>query len=287
MKLENIENVKERIREDNEIHPKNKELILKFQREELKDYTEYIQSKYMEKLPIIAKKLGIPFNEAKKGDIEKFILWLEKRKDIDEKLDYRIVLKRFYKWIGDGKYPECMKFITTPKMNKEKVEEFNRLLKMAFETHGIKHLDAIERIRELRDQIPEEEIIRIIEGIDNKYYLRRLMEAGMREKAWHALQRQLKKVEGGIILDEKEKEKEKLEHKEKVAEKLKKGLADMPWSVEFWSDEEGFNLESKFNQVLIKPESIMEIILGGDEIKIFIKSGCLILSDDGGLSVTL
>lgn len=287
MEPENIENVKEKIREDNEIHPKNKELILKFQREELTDYTEYYQSTYMEKLPIIAKKLGVPFNKAKKEDIEKLILWLDKRKDIDEKLDYRIVLKKFYKWIGNGKYPECMKFITTPKMNKEKVEEFNLILKKAFETHGTRWLDAAKRLRELRDQIPEEEMVCIIEKIDDKYTLRHLMAIGMRGKAWHALQKQLKKVEGGIILEEKEKEKEKLDHKEKVAEKLKKGLADMPWSVEFWSDEEGFNLQSKFNQVLIKPESIMEIILGGDEIKIFIKSGCLILSDDGGLSVTL
>ena len=120
MKPKYVENKKKKIKEDEDIHPRNRDLILKFQRDlELKDYSESRQYKYLVTLPKLAKQLEIPFDEAKKEDIEKLILWIKRRKDINEttKLHYKIMLKRFYKWIGNGEYPECVKFITTTERN--------------------------------------------------------------------------------------------------------------------------------------------------------------------------
>lgn len=119
--------MKRKIMEDKSILPENKKLIMEFMKElELKDYSMHRQYKYLLKLHKIAKQMKVPFDKAKREDIEKIILWIKKRKDINEttKLDYKIVLKRFYRWIGNGEYPECVKFFkTTDKNNNKKLPE--------------------------------------------------------------------------------------------------------------------------------------------------------------------
>jgi len=113
----------EKIKNDKEILPENKKLILDFQRHlEVNDYSENRQYKYLITLPKLAKQLNKPFDKATKEDIEKLILWVKRRKNINEntKLHYKILLKRFYKWIGNGEYPECVKFITTTEKNNNK-----------------------------------------------------------------------------------------------------------------------------------------------------------------------
>lgn len=127
IRKKDIQHRLEKIKEDEQMLSENKKLILEFQRYlKLKDYSNRRQYKYLIKLPKMAKQLNKPFDEANRKDIEKVVLWIKNRNDISEttKLDYKIIFKRFYKWIGDGEYPECVKFInTTKKHNNDKLPE--------------------------------------------------------------------------------------------------------------------------------------------------------------------
>jgi len=120
---EYIERAKERVKKSKNIHPDNKQAILDFVRYmELKDYSNHRIYKYLNKLPSMAEKINKPFLKATQADIEKFIMWLKHRPDITDttKLDYKILLKRFYKWLGNGKYPPSVEFITTTEKNNKK-----------------------------------------------------------------------------------------------------------------------------------------------------------------------
>lgn len=123
MEQKQLERVSSRIKEDKDILSENKKLIFEFHRQlVLQDYSVHRQYKYLIKLPKLAKQLNKPFTKTSKKDIEELILWLKKRKDINDttKWDYRVILKRFYRWIGNGEYPECVKFITTTEKNNNK-----------------------------------------------------------------------------------------------------------------------------------------------------------------------
>lgn len=127
-----INNAIEKIKNNENIIPENRKLILDFQRYlEVNDYSENRQYKYLITLPKLAKQLNKPFDKATKGDIEKLILWLKKRRNINDttKLHYKILLKRFYKWMGNGEYPECVKFITTTEKNNNKKLPKSMLIK--------------------------------------------------------------------------------------------------------------------------------------------------------------
>ena len=120
VKEKHIESAIQRIQQNKKIDKENKKAILEFYKYmELQDYSLHRQIKYLIKLPKLAEQLGIPFAKAEKGDIEHLVLWLKRRKDINDttKLDYKILLKRFYKWLNDGEYPDCVKFITTTQKN--------------------------------------------------------------------------------------------------------------------------------------------------------------------------
>ncbi len=99
---------------DYDISDTNKETILKFDKYlELNDYSEARRYKYLIRLPKMGEKLDVSFEEAEKDDIEDIILWIKRRDDISErtKSDYKILLKRFYRWIGDGEYPDCVDWL--------------------------------------------------------------------------------------------------------------------------------------------------------------------------------
>ena len=113
--------------EESGLSEENKELLKKFDRNlHLNDYSKARRTKLLNKLRIIAENNSIDYENATKGDIEDIILWLKDREDISEttKLDYKIVLKRFYRWVGDGEYPECVEWIkTTDKNSNNKLPE--------------------------------------------------------------------------------------------------------------------------------------------------------------------
>lgn len=113
--------------EESDLSEENKELLKEFDRDlHLKDYSKARRSKLLNKLRIIAENNSIDYETATRGDIEDIILWLKDRKDINEttKLDYKIILKRFYRWVGDGEYPKFVDWInTSDKNSKNKLPE--------------------------------------------------------------------------------------------------------------------------------------------------------------------
>ncbi len=111
----------EKLENNKDVSEDNKKLLMKFDRYlRLNDYSKARRTKLMNKLRLIAEKNDINYIDATKEDIEDIVLWLKDRCDITEttKLDYRIVLKRFYRWLGDGEYPDCVKWINTTDKNK-------------------------------------------------------------------------------------------------------------------------------------------------------------------------
>ncbi len=117
MPTENYEKKLERAKDrlgDKDILEDHKETILDFDKYlELNDYSDARRYKYLIRLPKLAKELDVPFEGAERENIEDVVLWIKRKDDISDrtKSDYKILLKRFYKWIGDGEYPECVNWL--------------------------------------------------------------------------------------------------------------------------------------------------------------------------------
>ena len=83
--------------------------------------------KYLYSLFRLSQWMGVPFDKAGKKDIVKVVRKIE-MEDYSEwtKKDYKIVIKRFYKWLNgnDEEYPDKVKWIkTTFRKNKHKIPE--------------------------------------------------------------------------------------------------------------------------------------------------------------------
>jgi site-specific recombinase XerD len=104
------------ILERSEISKKNKEIILEF-----RDYafssglTKTRILKYVNTLRKLAEWLIISFSEAKKEDIMRLVRQIEQKEYSDwTKHDYKVILKKFYKWLnGDEEYPEKVRWMKT------------------------------------------------------------------------------------------------------------------------------------------------------------------------------
>ncbi|MFW6083169.1 MAG: tyrosine-type recombinase/integrase [Thermoplasmatota archaeon] len=127
MSNKSIEKAKENLKNNDDLIEENKEAILGFDRElELNDFSKARRYKYLTRLPKMGAKLDKPFKETEREDIERIILWIKRRTDINSttKNDYKILLKRFYRWIGEGKYPECIEWLEiNDKNNNDKLPE--------------------------------------------------------------------------------------------------------------------------------------------------------------------
>ncbi|MGV8171576.1 MAG: hypothetical protein ACP5OA_02675, partial [Candidatus Woesearchaeota archaeon] len=124
-----LEVQKEYLRESKEISPRNKELILEFEKAlRVKSLSTSRILKYLVMLGMISKKLGKDFDKATKEDIKDFVLneieygkcslKFKKEKKYTEwtKKTYKIFLKRFYQWLydcPDGEYPDIVKWFKT------------------------------------------------------------------------------------------------------------------------------------------------------------------------------
>ena len=117
----------ELIRRSGKLSPQSKESLLAFtdhcfaeglSRDRVIHYLQILQS--------IGEKLENPFKEAGKEDIVNFVAWLE-RSDYSDwtKHDYKVSLKKFYRWLGGGEdYPEEVRWIkTTMKRKNNKLPE--------------------------------------------------------------------------------------------------------------------------------------------------------------------
>ncbi len=131
---------------NSQILRENKETIKEFLREmTLNGYSLSRIYKNALYLMEMAENMDVPFRYAEKRDIENIVLWIMKR-DVaeDTKIDYKIVLKRFYRWIGQGEYPSCVKWINTSrKKSTEKLPE-----EMLTEEDIVKMLEAAENARD-------------------------------------------------------------------------------------------------------------------------------------------
>ena len=145
----------------NPLSERNCELILEFERKLLSEgLTSVRVEKYIEKLRKIGEALGKDFDKVTKRDIEDFVYRVE-RSDYSPwiKHDYKVVLKRFYKWLkgGDEEYPEEVKWIkTTLKAKDELLPE---------------------------DLLTEDEVMKLIEACTNprdKAFIITLYESGAR-----------------------------------------------------------------------------------------------------------
>ncbi|MFO7991704.1 MAG: tyrosine-type recombinase/integrase [Thermoplasmata archaeon] len=109
-----LKNPIQNIEDNDNLLDVNKKTILDFDKElELNDYSKARRYKYLIMLPKMIALLDKDLREAERGDIEDIVLWIKRRDDINKttKTDYKILLKRFYRWVGDGEYPECISWL--------------------------------------------------------------------------------------------------------------------------------------------------------------------------------
>ncbi|KKH50161.1 tyrosine-type recombinase/integrase [Methanosarcina sp. 1.H.A.2.2] len=117
-------NVSSRLKsvKDFSISEKNKELIV--------DFIDYCFSeglgehrilKYITTLKYIALSLQVDFEDATERDIRGYVSSLE-RSDFSQwtKHDYKVVLKKFYRWLNDGEEPSLVKWINTSLKDKNR-----------------------------------------------------------------------------------------------------------------------------------------------------------------------
>ena len=140
---------------------RNRELILEFERKLLSEGLTGVRvEKYIEKLRKIGEALGKDLDKVTKRDIEDFVYSVE-RSDYSPwtKHDYKVVLKRFYRWLkgNDEEYPEEVKWIkTTLKAKDELLPE---------------------------DLLTEDEVMKLVEACSNprdKAFIITLYESGAR-----------------------------------------------------------------------------------------------------------
>lgn len=110
------------IRDSDEIHPDNKELIREFKRDlKLDGLSDGWLQKLTSHLKVIAEHLGdTRIEDMGKEDIKDLVEWAQSRDVSDATVNaYKQVIKRFWQWMHDlpsGEHPESVAWInTTPK----------------------------------------------------------------------------------------------------------------------------------------------------------------------------
>jgi integrase/recombinase XerD len=70
--------------------------------------------KYITTLKYIAQSLQINFEDATESDIRQYVSKLERSSQSQwTKHDYKVVLKKFYRWLNNGQEPSIVKWIST------------------------------------------------------------------------------------------------------------------------------------------------------------------------------
>ena len=145
----------------NPLSERNRGLILEFERKLMSEGLSAVRvEKYVETLKKIAEMLGKDFDAATKDDIEDLVLKIERSAYSPwTKHDYKVVLKRFYKWLKGGgeEYPEEVKWIKTT----------------------LKAKDGLLP----EDLLTEEEVMKLVEACSNprdKAFILTLYESGAR-----------------------------------------------------------------------------------------------------------
>ena len=110
---------------------KNKELILEFTNVL---YAEGISNvrvlKYLSSLHFLSKWFNKPFPEITKTDVYKLVADLERsERSVWTKRDYRVTLKKLFRWMNNRKDPETTAWISTNVKQKDRKYLKNYLLK--------------------------------------------------------------------------------------------------------------------------------------------------------------
>ena len=103
----------------------NKELILKFENYLFAEGLSKIRVvKYLSQLNMISKLMNVDYPDVTKDDIQFLIAEIEKSDRSDwTKHDYRVTIKRFFRWLNDGKDPETTTWIKSKVRHKSKLPE--------------------------------------------------------------------------------------------------------------------------------------------------------------------
>ena len=108
------------------ISDRNKAILAKFQRDlATEDFSDARIHKLAGHLKLIAQWADWDFDEATEDDLRDAVAWVQSR-DLQPstKNDYKIAIKRFYKWLNGGEHPEKVAWIiTTEKATTRKLPE--------------------------------------------------------------------------------------------------------------------------------------------------------------------
>ncbi len=110
-----LESELEKIKKSNDICDENRKIILDFHRDCVVNGLSIARIwKYLYHMRFIAMFFKKSFKEVNKEDVIRFIEYIEKKEySLWTKHDNKIALKKFYKWLNGGEYPEVVKWVKT------------------------------------------------------------------------------------------------------------------------------------------------------------------------------
>jgi len=117
-----VEREVERIRKSKGLTERDREVLLRYRRDlEVEGLSKGRIFKVLIHTRRYAEELdGKSLVDATKDDIKDLVAWVQDRDLADStRCDYREVLKRFFKWLNGGEYPEKAKWISTTKKQKD------------------------------------------------------------------------------------------------------------------------------------------------------------------------
>ena len=145
----------------NPVSARNLELIHAFERALFSEGLSVRRiEKYLDTVRRLGEMLGVDFDDVTRQDIERVVYQIERSAYSPwTKHDYKVALKRFYRWLkgGNAEYPEDVKWIKTT----------------------LKAQDALLP----KDLLTEEEVMRLVDGAHsarNKAFIITLYESGAR-----------------------------------------------------------------------------------------------------------
>ena len=103
----------------------NKELIIKFEHTLFAEgLTKVRIVKYLSQLNVISGMITVDYPNVTKDDIMEHVAEIEKSdRSTWTKQDYKITIKRFFRWLNNGKDPETTAWIKSKSYNKTKLPE--------------------------------------------------------------------------------------------------------------------------------------------------------------------
>ncbi|KXB09231.1 hypothetical protein AKJ46_00670, partial [candidate division MSBL1 archaeon SCGC-AAA833K04] len=111
-----VEREVRKIREDEDLCEENRELLLRFKRNlKLDDLSDAYVHKLLTHVRDMGEQLGeTSFEEATEDDLRDVVEWVQNKDGSPAtKRDHREALKRFYKWLNGGDYPEKVSWVNT------------------------------------------------------------------------------------------------------------------------------------------------------------------------------